>query len=112
MNQIELLEQLKKVTKFEVNTIINGFVTAIKPNNPNAEGRKGAQLQFMYYINDEQKSVNVKIETSQEEMLEKFKGQNVLLKNVIVAKVGFDTYYRVEDISLITIDSKANIKGA
>jgi hypothetical protein len=93
---------------FEVETKIKGVAVAIRPYNENS-AKKGAQLQFATITNKGLQTIDVKIEASREEDLQKFINQFVVINNVNVSKVDFNTYYSCPDISLVKIE---NIKGA
>ena len=96
---------------YVINTTIKGVAIAVKPYN-DAANKKGAQLQFALISEKGLQTIDVKIEASREDDLQKFINQNVIIKNVNVTKVDFNTYYSTADISLVIIDSKTNIKGA
>ena len=90
---------------FEINTTIAGIPVAVKPYNDGAN-KKGAQLQFATITVKGLQTIDVKIEASREEDLIKFINQNVVIKNVNIAKVDFNTYYSCADKSLVSIDNK------
>ncbi|QKF73918.1 hypothetical protein AFAEC_1766 [Aliarcobacter faecis] len=93
---------------FSIETTIKGVAVAIRPANQNSE-KKGAQLQFATITNKGLQTIDVKVEASREEDLQKFINQYVVITNVNVSKVDFNTYYSCPDISLVKIE---NIKGA
>lgn len=93
---------------YEIESKINGLVAAVKPYNENA-AKKGAQLQFAKIGQKGLETIDVKIEASREEDLQKFVNQNVTIKNIQITKIEFNTFYSCPDKSLITINSK---KGA
>ena len=90
---------------FEINTTISGIPVAVKPYNDGAN-KKGAQLQFATITAKGLQTIDVKVEASREEDLIKFINQNVVIKNVNIAKVDFNTYYSTADKSLVSIDNK------
>jgi len=90
---------------YEINTTISGTPVAVKPYNDNAN-KKGAQLQFAIITERGLQTIDVKIEASREEDLQKFINQNVAISNVNIAKVDFNTYYSCPDKSLVIIDNK------
>lgn len=90
---------------FEINTTIKGIPVSLKPYNNNSN-KKGAQLQFASITPRGLVTIDVKIEASREEDLQKFINQQVLIKNVTVSKVDFNTYYSCPDISLVSIDNR------
>lgn len=93
---------------FVIETTIKGVAVAIRPYNENS-AKKGAQLQFATITAKGLQTIDVKIESSREEDLQKFINQNVVITNVNVSKVDFNTYYSCPDISLVKIE---NVKGA
>ncbi|MFW3381947.1 hypothetical protein [Aliarcobacter butzleri] len=93
---------------FSIETIIKGVAVAIRPYNENST-KKGAQLQFATITEKGLQTIDVKVEASREEDLQKFINQYVVITNVNVSKVDFNTYYSCSDISLVKIE---NIKGA
>ena len=99
-------EQFEK--GFVIETTIKGVVVAIRPYNENS-AKKGAQLQFATITAKGLQTIDVKIEASREEDLQKFINQNVVITNVNVSKVDFNTYYSTADISFVKIE---NVKGA
>lgn len=88
---------------YEINTTIKGVPVAVKPYNENSN-KKGAQLQFATITDKGLQTIDVKIEASREEDLQKFINQHVIVNNVSISKVDFNTYYSSPDISLIKID--------
>jgi len=93
---------------YKINTTVSGVVVAIKPYNENAN-KKGAQLQFAKITEKGMQVIDVKIEASRENDLQKFINQKVAINNVTITKVDFNTYYSAPDKSLISIEQK---KGA
>ena len=55
-------------------------------------------------------TIDVKIEASREDDLQKYVNQNIVIQNVHISKVDFNTYYSWPDKSLVLIDN--NKKGA
>lgn len=108
MDAKKLIQELQNLAKFEVNTTVKGLVTSVKNYNDNAN-KKGAQLGFDYYKNDQKFTSYVKVQGSKEEDLNKFLGENIIIKNVNIVKVDFDTYYNCEDKICISADP-ANYK--
>jgi len=94
---------------YQINTEVSGVPVAVKPYNDGAN-KKGAQLQFVTISEKGLQTIDVKIEGSREDDLKKFINQNVVIKNVNVAKVDFNTYYSTTDISLVMIGNTK--KGA
>ena len=99
-------EQFEK--GFEIETKIKGVAVAIRPYNENST-KKGAQLQFATITAKGLQTIDVKIEASREQDLQKFINQYVVITNIHVSKVDFNTYYSCPDISLVKIE---NLKGA
>lgn len=89
---------------YEINTTIKGVPVAVKPYNDGAN-KKGAQLQFATISDKGLTSIDVKIEASREEDLQKFINQHVVIQKVNMVKVDFNTYYSTADISLVSIDN-------
>ena len=98
------MNDLKITQGYEVNTTIKGVAIAIKPYNENAT-KKGAQIQFMAITKKGLQTIDVKVEASREDDLQKFLNQNVVIKNVNVTKVDFNTYYSTADISLVSVEN-------
>lgn len=94
---------------YEINTKISGIPVAVKPYNDNSN-KKGAQLQFATITDKGLQTIDVKVEASREEDLQKFINLHVIIHNVTVNKVDFNTYYSCADISLVTINN--SVKGA
>ena len=90
---------------FKINTTIAGIPVAVKPYNDGAN-KKGAQLQFATITAKGLQTIDVKIEASREEDLFKFINHNVVIKNVNISKVDFNTYYSCPDKSVVSIDNK------
>lgn len=100
----------KEINKgYAINTQITGVPVAIKKYNDGAS-KKGAQLQFGMFTENGLETINVKVEASREDDLKKFINQSVVIKNVNISKVDFNTYYSIADISLVSIDNSK--KGA
>jgi len=97
------------VQGYQIETKITGVPVAVKPYNENSN-KKGAQLQFALISAKGLETIDVKIEASREVDLQKFVNQNVVINNVQISKVDFNTYYSCPDKSLVTIDNK--VKGA
>jgi hypothetical protein len=93
---------------FVIETTIKGVAVAIRPYNDNS-AKKGAQLQFANITTKGLQTIDVKIEASREQDLQKFINQYVVITNIHVSKVDFNTYYSCPDISLVKIE---NVKGA
>ena len=89
---------------YQINTTIKGVPVAVKPYNDGAN-KKGAQLQFATITDKGLQSIDVKIEASREDDLQKFINQNVVIQKVNMVKVDFNTYYSTADISLVSIDN-------
>ncbi len=96
---------------YKINTKVSGKVVAIKPFNDNAN-KKGAQLQFANIDAKGLSTIDVKVEAAREDMLQKFLNQNVIINNVNVVKVDFNTYYSAPDITCVSIDSKLNMSDS
>ena len=99
-------EQFEK--GFTIETTIKGVAVAIRPYNENS-AKKGAQLQFATITEKGLQTIDVKIEASREQDLQKFINQYVVITNIHVSKVDFNTYYSCPDICLVKIE---NLKGA
>jgi len=96
---------------YEINTFIKCVPVAVKPFNENAN-KKGAQLQAARITAKGLESIDIKVEGTKEDDLQRFLNQSILINNVTVTKVDFNTYYSVANISLVSIDNKSNQKGA
>jgi len=94
---------------YQIDTKVTGVPVAVKPYNENAK-KKGAQLQFATITPKGLETIDVKIEASREADLQKFVNQNVVIKNVEINKIDFNTFYSCPDKSLVAIDNKT--KGA
>ena len=94
---------------YHINTTIKGVPIAVKPYNDGAN-KKGAQLQFATITAKGLQTIDVKIEASREDDLQKFLNQHVIISNVNIAKVDFNTYYSTSDIRMVMIDNTK--KGA
>ena len=94
---------------YAIYTEISGVPVAVKPYNDGAN-KKGAQLQFASITNKGLETIDVKVEASREDDLKKFVNQNVVIKNIHISKVDFNTYYSTANISLVSIDNTK--KGA
>lgn len=97
------------VQGYQIDTKIMGVPVAVKPYNENAN-KKGAQLQFATISAKGLETIDVKIEASREDDLQKYVNQNIVIQNVHISKVDFNTYYSCPDKSLVLIDN--NKKGA
>ena len=91
---------------FDINTTISGIPVAVKPYNDNAN-KKGAQLQFATITDKGLQTIDVKVESSREEDLEKFINQHIVIGNINISKVDFNTYYSCPNIGLIGIKKSA-----
>jgi len=89
---------------YEINTTIKGIPVAVKPYNENAN-KKGAQLQFATITAKGLQTIDVKIEASREEDLQKYVNQYIVIINVNISKVDFNTYYSCPDKNLVVIDN-------
>ena len=94
---------------YQINTTIKGIPVAVKPYNDGAN-KKGAQLQFATIGSKGLESIDVKVEASREDDLQKFINQHIVIQKVNMVKVDFNTYYSTADISLVSIDNSK--KGA
>lgn len=90
---------------YNISTTISGTPVAVKPYKENAS-KKGAQLQFATITQNGLQTIDVKIEAAREDDLQKFVNQNVVIKNVNISKVDFNTYYSCPDKSLISTSQK------
>ena len=90
---------------YHINTTITGVPVAFKPYNDNAN-KKGAQLQFAIITDKGLQTIDVKIEGAREDELLKFINNNVVISNVNIAKIDFNTYYSCANISLVVIGNK------
>ena len=97
------------VQGYKIETKIIGVPVAVKPYNENAN-KKGAQLQFATITAKGLETIDVKIEASREADLQKFINESVVIKDIQISKVDFNTYYSCPDKNLVTVDNKA--KGA
>ena len=90
---------------YQINTTIEGVVIAVKPYNDNAN-KKGAQLQFATIGEKGLETINVKIEATREDDLNKYVNKYVAIQNIEINKVDFNTYYSCPDKSLVSIGNK------
>jgi len=75
-----------------------GDVFSIKKNK---KEDKDAKLQFLQESEDGVELIDVKVVGATSSDLQKFKGKKIKLKDLIINKVDFNTFYKIEDISKI-----------
>ena len=75
-----------------------GDVFSIKKNK---KQDKDAKLQFLVEQENGVELIDVKVLGATSADLQKFKGKKVKLKDLIISKVDFNTFYRIENISKI-----------
>ena len=90
---------------YHINTTVTGVPVAFKPYNDNAN-KKGAQLQFATITDKGLQTIDVKIEGAREDELVKFISNKVVISNVSISKIDFNTYYSCLDKSLVSIVNK------
>jgi hypothetical protein len=87
---------------YEINTTITGIPVAVKPYNENSN-KKGAQLQFIKITKQGLTKIDVKIQASREEDLQKFVNQKIKISNVNILQIEYNTFYSCDDKSLISL---------
>jgi hypothetical protein len=91
-----------------IETKISGTVMCVKLESQNKETKnKGASLQFLERTDKGMEQIDVKVIGTALEDLKKFEGQQVVVKNVNMTKIDFNTFYNTTSIDNIIAKKSA-----